>query len=97
MGWEIVVGIAPGLTLLWLALVAVLYVVARREGDPTAWREGRRTGDPGPALARQAPGARRAQATHSRPRLTQETVDRTGTGTCAACPLPRRSRWRLTG
>lgn len=39
MWWEIVVGIAAGLTLLWLGLVAVLYVVARREGDPTTWRE----------------------------------------------------------
>lgn len=39
MWWEIVIGIAAGLTLLWLGLVAVLYVVARREGDPTTWRE----------------------------------------------------------
>ena len=39
MWWETIVGIAAGLTLLWLALVAVLYVVARREGDPTTWRE----------------------------------------------------------
>lgn len=39
MWWEVVVGVAAGLTLLWLGLVAVLYVVARREGDPTTWRE----------------------------------------------------------
>lgn len=39
MWWQTIVGIAAGLTLLWLGLVAVLYVVARREGDPTTWRE----------------------------------------------------------
>ncbi|QIK67841.1 DUF1232 domain-containing protein [Nocardioides sp. HDW12B] len=36
---ETVVGVLAGLTLLWVALVATLYVVARREGDPTTWRE----------------------------------------------------------
>lgn len=37
--WQTVVGVLAGLTLLWVALVAALYVVARREGDPTTWRE----------------------------------------------------------
>jgi uncharacterized membrane protein YkvA (DUF1232 family) len=37
--WQAVVGVLAGLTLLWVALVAALYVVARREGDPTTWRE----------------------------------------------------------
>ena len=37
--WQTIVGIAAGLTLLWLGSVATLYVVARREGDPTTWRE----------------------------------------------------------
>lgn len=37
--WQAVVGVLAGLTLLWVALVATLYVVARREGDPTTWRE----------------------------------------------------------
>ena len=37
--WQTVVGSLAGLTLLWLGLVAVLWVAVRREGDPNAWRE----------------------------------------------------------
>ncbi len=37
--WQTVVGVLAGLTVLWVALVATLYVVARRESDPTTWRE----------------------------------------------------------
>ncbi|MFC5176719.1 YkvA family protein [Nocardioides taihuensis] len=33
--WEVLVGVAAGLLLLWLSLVVALWVVARREGDST--------------------------------------------------------------
>jgi uncharacterized membrane protein YkvA (DUF1232 family) len=39
MWWQLVVGIVGGLALVWVALVAALYVVGRRTGDPTSWRD----------------------------------------------------------
>jgi uncharacterized membrane protein YkvA (DUF1232 family) len=38
-GWHLVVGIVGGLLLVWVVLVAALWLVARREGDATTWRD----------------------------------------------------------
>ena len=37
--WELVVGVVGGLVLVWVALVVALWLVARREGDATTWRD----------------------------------------------------------
>ena len=37
--WELVVGIVAGLLLVWVGLVVALWLVARRDGDPTTWRD----------------------------------------------------------
>ena len=37
--WQTVVGVLAGLSLVWLGLVAALWVAVRREGGSTAWRE----------------------------------------------------------
>jgi uncharacterized membrane protein YkvA (DUF1232 family) len=37
--WEAVAGVLGGLVLVWVALVVVLYVAGRREGDPTRLRD----------------------------------------------------------
>lgn len=35
MLWQVAAGVVAGLLLVWLALVATLYVIGRREDDPT--------------------------------------------------------------
>lgn len=37
--WQTAVGVVAGLGVVWAVLVAVLYVLARREGDPTRLRD----------------------------------------------------------
>jgi uncharacterized membrane protein YkvA (DUF1232 family) len=37
--WSVLVGVVGGLVVLWLALVATLYVAGRRSGEPTRLRE----------------------------------------------------------
>ena len=37
--WELVIGVAAGLVLVWVVMVVALYVAARREEDPTRLRD----------------------------------------------------------
>ena len=37
--WQVVIGVACGLVLLWVALVISLYVVGRRQSEPTTLRD----------------------------------------------------------
>jgi uncharacterized membrane protein YkvA (DUF1232 family) len=37
--WQLVIGVVAGLVLVWVAMVVALYVVARRENDPTRLRD----------------------------------------------------------
>jgi uncharacterized membrane protein YkvA (DUF1232 family) len=37
--WQLVIGVAAGLVLVWVVMVIALYVVARRENDPTRLRD----------------------------------------------------------
>jgi len=37
--WEVAIGLAAGVLLAWLALVAALYVVGRRQGDRTTFTD----------------------------------------------------------
>lgn len=39
MWWEAAIAVVGGLIVVWLASVAALYVVARRQGDPASLRE----------------------------------------------------------
>jgi uncharacterized membrane protein YkvA (DUF1232 family) len=39
VGWEVVAGAVGGLVAAWLALVAALYVAARRQAEPTRLRD----------------------------------------------------------
>jgi hypothetical protein len=39
MWWQIVVAVLAGLVLVWIGLVAVLYLVGRRQGDPVGYKE----------------------------------------------------------
>jgi uncharacterized membrane protein YkvA (DUF1232 family) len=37
--WQLVIGVVAGLVLVWVAMFVALYVVARRENDPTRLRD----------------------------------------------------------
>lgn len=37
--WQVVIALACGLALLWVALVISLYVVGRRQSESTTWRD----------------------------------------------------------
>jgi uncharacterized membrane protein YkvA (DUF1232 family) len=37
--WQVVIGVAAGLAIVWLVMVVALYVVARREEDPARLRD----------------------------------------------------------
>lgn len=37
--WQILLGVAAGLVLIWVALIVALYAVARREDDPARLRD----------------------------------------------------------
>jgi uncharacterized membrane protein YkvA (DUF1232 family) len=37
--WQVVIGVAAGLAIVWLVMVIALYVVARREEDPARLRD----------------------------------------------------------
>jgi len=39
MWWEVAIGVAVGLLLVWLALIAALYVVGRRQDDRTTFTD----------------------------------------------------------
>jgi uncharacterized membrane protein YkvA (DUF1232 family) len=39
MWWEVAIGVAVGLLLVWLALIAALYVVSRRQDDRTTFTD----------------------------------------------------------